>query len=292
MIIFTLLLLISWLPLRMLYTVSDVLWRVLYYVVRYRRKVADNNLKNAFPNKSDVERSTICKQYYRHMSDLLVEALYNLRTNPKQIWNHYHITNRELVDRYYEEGRSIILLSAHYNNWEYMVAGLNMMLRHHGVGVGKPLSSKSFGKRLTAKRSRFGTEIVDQHNVRDVFAYYHSHNIPTAYMMLCDQSPNDVHKCYWTHFFNQEAGFIYGAEYFARKYNYPVVFYKVEKVERGHYNITFSTLCDNPLETPQYYITKKYVSLLTQIINDQPQYWLWTHKRWKRTRPKEIPISD
>lgn len=290
--LFLLLMLVAWLPLWLLYGLSNVSWPILYYIVRYRRKVTDTNLKKSFPEKSDKELKTIAKRYYRHITDLLVEALFNLRTTPQQVKQHYHITNRQILDKYYEQGKSVILVSAHYNNWEYMVVGLNMMLRHHGVGVGKPLDDKRFGKHLTKKRTRFGTEVVDFTNVRETFAYYDAHKVPVAYMMLADQSPSNEHKSYWTHFLNQETPFLYGAEYFARKYNYPVLFYKVEKTKRGYYQVTFSELCDNPLEVPQYTITKKYVSLLNDLLHEKPEYWLWSHKRWKRKRPQDMPLYE
>lgn len=278
--------LLAWLPLRVLYAIADGLWLVLYYVVRYRRKVTETNLSKALPEKSDQERKKIAKDYYRHLADLLAEALFNLRTTPKQILSHYKMANREVLDRYYEEGQSVILVAAHYNNWEYMVAGLNMLVRHHGVGVGKPLSNKRFGKWITAKRTRYGTEVVDQHDVRRVMDFYNRNRVPVAYMMMCDQSPNDVHKCYWTEFMHQDTGFIYGPEHFARKYNYPVVYYEVKKLRRGYYEVKFTTISERPTEEEPYYITKKYVSLLNDLLHREPQYWLWSHKRWKRKRPE------
>lgn len=290
--LFLLLMLVAWLPMWLLYGLADATWPILYYVVRYRRKVTETNLQKSFPEKSEQERRTIAKRYYKHISDLLAEAIFNLRTTPEQIKKRYRITNRSLLDQYYEQGQSVILVSAHYNNWEYMVAGLNMMVRHHGVGVGKPLDNKSFGKYLTRQRTRYGTEVVDFTNVRETFAYYDKHKVPVAYMMLADQSPSNEHKSYWTKFLNQETPFLYGAEYFARKYNYPVLFYKVKKVKRGHYELTFSKLCDKPLETQQYEITKKYVSLLNDLLHEKPEYWLWSHKRWKRKRPQDMPLYE
>ncbi|KWW28910.1 MAG: lipid A biosynthesis lauroyl acyltransferase [bacterium P3] len=287
---FFLLMAVAWLPLWLLYAVGDLLRPVVYHVVRYRRRVVEQNLRNAFPEKSAAERRRIARAYYRHMVDLLVEALYNLRTTPAQIKRHYRLVNREAVDRYYEQGQSVVLLSAHYNNWEYMVAGLNMLLLHHGVGVGKPLEDKKIGSYITRRRIRYGTEVVDQTNVRQVMEYYHRHRVPCAYMMLSDQSPNDVHKCYWTEFLHQETPFIYGGEYLARKYGYPVIYYKVNKVRRGRYEVVFEPLCDNAADQPQYRIEQQYIGRLERLLRDKPEYWLWSHRRWKRVRPPEIPL--
>lgn len=285
---FYLLMALAWLPLGVLYLLGDLLWPVVYHVVRYRRRVVETNLRNAFPEKSERERRRIARAYYRHMVDLLMEALYNLRTTPPQIKRHYRIVNREVVDRHYEQGRSVVLLSAHYNNWEYMVAGINMLLLHHGVGVGKPLEDKKIGALITRRRSRYGDEIVDQSNVRQVMDYYHKHHVPCAYMMLCDQSPNSKKRCWWTTFLHQDTGVIFGAEHFAKKYDMPVFYYDVKKVKRGYYEVTLRLITETPCETEKGEITEKYVSLLEETITRKPEFWLWSHRRWKHKRPSDL----
>ncbi len=283
--LFYLLYLLAWLPLPLLYLISDLLWPIVYYVVRYRRRVARQNLLNSFPEKNLQEIKKIERQYYRHLADLVIEAAYNLRATPRQVMKRYHIVNREVVNKYYEQGRSVILMSAHYNNWEYMITSLNSQILHHGIGVGKPLNEKTFGRLLTRKRTRYGTEVVDHTNVREVMAYYDSNHVPCAYMMLGDQSPTNPNKCYWTTFLHQETGFIYGSEHFARKYNMPVFFYDVRKVRRGHYEVTFHEITNSPNNLPTDAITEHYARYLEALIQQQPPYWLWTHKRWKRKRP-------
>ena len=192
------------------------------------------------------------------------------------------------MDRYYEEGKSVVLISSHFNNWEYMVTSLSFQVRHHGVGVGKPLDNKSVASYLTKRRIRYGTEVVDHTNVRDVMEYYHKYHVPVAYMMLSDQSPTNPHKSYWTNFLNQDTAFLFGAEHFARKYNMPVVYYQVEKTKRGHYQIHLHEICGCPESMPQYAITQRYVDLLEQAIHKHPEYWLWSHRRWKLTREGRI----
>ena len=263
----------------------------MYHLVRYRRKVTRTNLAHAYPDLPFEKRMEIEQAYYHHISDLLVEGLYNLYARPQAIMSRYHFVNRQLVNRYYEQGQSVILMSAHYNNWEYMITSLNFQLMHHGVGVGKPLDDKLVANYVTHRRGRFGTEIVDHTNVRQTMEYYQKHNVPVAYMMLSDQSPSDVYKCFWTTFMHQETPFIYGAEYFARKYNMPVLYYEVTKTQRGRYEVRFSLLCDKPDSVPQYTIISRYIRQLESTVNSAPQYWLWSHRRWKRTRPPEIPLQ-
>ena len=189
-----------------------------------------------------------------------MEFVHNLFATPDSIKRRYRFTNRQVVDRYYENGQTVILLSAHYGNWEYMVSSLNMQLLHHGIGVGKPLNDKVTGPFIAKKRIRYGTEVVDQRDVRQVV---------------------------WTTFLNQDTAFLYGAEHFARQYNYPVIYYTVRRVRRGHYEITFSHFCDNPQEVPQYSIVEKYARTLERQIQEQPEYWLWSHRRWKLKRPEQ-----
>lgn len=274
-------------PLRLF---SDILYIIVYHLVRYRLKVTRTNLRNAYPDRSRAQLRELEKAYYRHISDLFIEGIHNLYASPRSILRRYHFVNRELVNHYYEKGQSVILLSSHYNNWEYMITSLNFQIRLHAVGVGKPLNDRFVASYITRRRSRFGTQIVDQTDVRKTMAYYHQHHVPCAYMMLSDQSPSNEHKSYWTTFLHQETPFLYGAEYFARLYDLPVLYYEVTKIRRGHYQVQFSTLCEQPSQVPQYTITSRYVQLLTATINAAPQYWLWSHKRWKRHRPADMPL--
>lgn len=271
-----------------MYLLSDILYFIAYHLAGYRRKVVRENLTACFPDKSKQERRKIERQYYRHMCDLLIEGAYNLFASPEAIKRRYRLTNRQLVDRYYEQGRTVVLMSAHYGNWEYMVSSLNMQLLHHGIGVGKPLDDKSVAAFITRRRTRYGTQVVDQSDVRQHVAFYDRYHVPCALMMLSDQSPSNPHKSYWTQFLGRDTAFLYGAEYFARKYNYPVLYYSVRKVKRGYYEVTFSPLCERPEEVPQYTIVECYVRRLEQEIQAAPQYWLWSHRRWKLTREGRI----
>ncbi|MCR4811601.1 MAG: lysophospholipid acyltransferase family protein [Bacteroidales bacterium] len=272
---------LAWLPLWVLYLLGDLIYPVVYHVVRYRRKVTRANLTKSFPDKSEKEIKRIEKAYYRHICDLLAEGVWGLRATPAQLLKRYHIVNAELLRPYYEAGRSVIIMSAHYNNWEMMIASLNFQLLHHGVGVGKHIVQKPFGRLLTQKRARYGTEIVDNTDVRQVMEFYDRYHVPTAWMMLGDQSPSDRKKCLWTRFLNQETAFIFGSEHFAKKYDYPVFYYEVRKVVRGYYEVRFEPLALNPQEEKDGDITRRYAARLEKTIAENPQYWLWSHRRWK-----------
>ena len=127
-----------------MYILSDIFYLIAYYLLGYRRKVVRTNLETSFPDWDRKRLRKVERQYYRYLSDLIIEGAYNLFASPASIKRRYRITNREVVDRYYEQGQTVILMSAHYGNWEYMVSSLNMQFLHHGIGVGKPLQDKLF----------------------------------------------------------------------------------------------------------------------------------------------------
>ena len=271
-----------------MYILADIVYFIIYRIVGYRRRVVRENLSACFPEKSKEERQDIERRFYRYLADLAVEFVHNLYASPLAIKQRYRIVNRQLVDRYYERGQTVVLMSAHYGNWEYMVSSLNMQLLHHGIGVGKPLDDKGTASFITRRRTRYGTQVVDQTDVRQHVAFFDAHHVPCALMMLSDQSPSNPHKSYWTSFLGRDTAFLYGAEYFASKYNYPVLYYHVRRVSRGHYEVLFSTLCEHPQQVPQYSIVEQYVRTLEAHIQEQPEFWLWSHRRWKLTHEGRI----
>ena len=270
------------------YLISDIIYFIVYHVVGYRKRVVRENLSACFPERDMRWLKQTERRFYRYLADLAIEFVYNLFASPQSIKSRYRITNRQLVDRYFEQGQTVVLMSAHYGNWEYMVSSLNMQLLHHGIGVGKPLDDKSVAGFITRRRTRYGTQVVDQTDVRQHVAFFHEHHVPCALMMLSDQSPSNPHKSYWTQFLGRDTAFLYGAEYFARKYNYPVLYYHVSCIKRGYYEVTFSALCEHPQDVPQYSIVEQYVRTLERHIVEQPEYWLWSHRRWKLTHEGRI----
>ena len=267
-----------------MFLLSDIIYLVAYRLLGYRREVVRRNLAASFPERDEAWRRQVERRFYHHLCDLLVEGIYNLFASPGSIRKRYRVTNREVLSRYYDEGRSVVLASAHYNNWEYMVSSLNMQFLHHGIGVGKPLSNRVLEPWVFRRRTRFGTEVVYPDTVRQVIGFYQQHRVPCTIMLLGDQSPSNAEHSYWTTFLHQDTAFLYGAEYFARKYDLPVVYYRVDKIRRGRYEVTLYPLCEHPAQEPQYSIVERYVRTLEQDIIRQPEYWLWSHRRWKLKR--------
>lgn len=274
---------LSVLPLFLLYGISYLFYLIIYYIVRYRKKVITQNLANAFPNKSKKEIKRLTRSYYLHLAQIAAEMLKMLTISKKSLLKRYKCDNPELVNHYFEQGKSVILMSSHYNNWEWMVLSLSMQYRHHGVGVGKANSNKVFEKLINRARTRYGTEVVFADHVRETYEQYEQNGDKIAYMMLSDQSPANVHKSYKTMFLNQPSAMIYGAEYFAKKYNIPVIYYAVIKDRIGCYHIENKLITDKPCEMGNGEIIERYTHLLEKTITDKPDFWLWSHRRWKHS---------
>lgn len=278
---------LSIIPLRILYAIFYLFYLLITYVFKYRKDVTIQNLKFSFPEKSEKEIFTLYKQYQRHLTHIAAEMLKMLSLSRKQLAKRYYCSNPELVNNFCKEGKSVILVSSHYNNWEWMVLALDTMFDQHGIGVGKANSNKDFEKLINIARTRYGTEVVFADHVRNTFEQYIAENKPCAYMMLSDQSPNNLKKAFYTNFLNQDSAMIYGAEYFAKKYDFPVFYYQVIQDKPGYYHVELELISDTPQHTEYGEITVKYVQLLEKTIQHKPQYWLWSHKRWKnRGKPR------
>ena len=228
---------LSLFPLWVLYGIAYIFYLIVNYIIRYRRHIITQNLKRAFPEKSEGEIASLRRKYYLHLSQIAAEMLKMLTLSRKKVMKRYRCENPEVVNRFYDEGKSVILMSSHYNNWEWMILSLPMQFKHAGVGVGKANSNKVFEMLINRARTRYGTVVVFADHVRELFQDRELNRKPTTYMMLSDQSPNNMNKSYKTLFLNQPSGMIYGAEYFARKYDIPVVYYEVIKEKTGHYII-------------------------------------------------------
>lgn len=278
---------LSLLPLSVLYGIMHLFYWIISKIVHYRSSVIDTNLKKSFPEISENELQQIKKAYYKHLTELAAEMIKMLTIGRKQFNKRYYCNNPELVNQFYDEGKSVILMSGHYNNWEWMVLGINTLFKHSAVGVGAPNSNKVFEKLVNNARTRWGTDVVFANHIRQEFERRENDKILTTYMMLSDQSPANPKKSHLTTFLNQPSYMIYGPEYFAQKYNYPVIYYQVTKEKKGYYRIDLTLITANPTLLPQGEITECYVKLLEKSIRSAPQFWLWSHKRWKHPIKKK-----
>ncbi len=274
---------LSYLPFSILYRISDFFYVVLYYGIKYRQKVVFSNLKNAFPNKTEKEITTIAKGFYSHFCDLIIEAVKMFSISDQELKKRCKILNPELMEKYAQQGKSLIIPAGHYNNWEMAATASNQQIPHQSIGIYAPLKNEFINNQIRKSRARFGLELWPKKEVRTNFEK--DKNRLIAVLFGADQSPISAKSAYWTSFLGQETGVMMGSERYAKQYDYPVVFGKVSKVKRGYYEFEFIPLADNPKETAYGEISEKHTRLLEEIIIDQPQYWLWSHKRWKKKRP-------
>jgi len=276
---------LSLLPLRVMYLFTDFFFLLLITVVPYRRKVVRGNIERSFPNKSTEEKRSIERKFYRHLTDLLAEGAKNLSISKKQLLKRFKMENPEVMDKLYAQNKNVLLVSGHYNNWEWLITGQNLLFKHQAVGIGMPLSNGFWDKKLNARRSRFGMKVIHSKIVHD---FYMQNKDCISTLVLADQSPGDSNKCYWMEFLNQTSGMLFGPEMLANKYDQAVVYFSLHKVKRGHYTMRLKEITSTPRELEYGEITEQFVHLLESTIKEAPQYWIWSHKRWKRDVPQDL----
>ncbi|MFD2871214.1 lysophospholipid acyltransferase family protein [Mucilaginibacter ximonensis] len=274
-----LLYLFSLLPFWVMYAVADLLYPLLYYVFHYRRRVVYQNLKNSFPEKSDREIHEIQRKFYRHLCDLIVETIKSVSISEKQIRRRVILTNPEVITNYHAQGRSLVAIGGHYCNWEWAGQNFPFYTENKFLIVYKPLTSAIFDRFFQQVRARFGTVPVAMNKaMRELVKL---RNEQPAIALLGDQTPSREELDYFTDFLNQKTPVFLGVEKIARATNSVVLYYDMKKVKRGYYTYTLYTLFEDPKQTKEYEITKAHVKFLENIINREPQYWLWSHRRWK-----------
>jgi Kdo2-lipid IVA lauroyltransferase/acyltransferase len=278
---------LSKLPLPALYVLSDLLRFVLYRMVGFRKKVVFTNLRNAFPELSEAERRRIAGRFYRHFCDLLVESVRMFSMGKEEVLRRCRLVNPELVQEFARQGKSLIIAAGHYSNWELAAVSYGIQSDHTVVGIYKPLANPFFDRVLQASRGRFGMELLPKQNVKPFFA--ENTGRLTATLFATDQSPTSRNRAYWTRFLNQDTAVLFGAENYARKYGYPLVYGKIRKLRRGYYEMEFETIAAEPEQLPVGEITERHTRVLERLILEAPEYWLWSHKRWKRQRE---PIDE
>jgi KDO2-lipid IV(A) lauroyltransferase len=239
------------------------------------------NLTNSFPHKSQTDIKTIARKFYRHFSDLIVESAKLFTISKQSLLARSRYVNPEVLDQYYDQGQSVIIVAGHYNNWEMWAQSCNPQMKHQAVGIYTPLRNKFFNKKFSISRGRYNVVLLPKDDVKTYFK--DNKNLLKAVIFGADQSPSPhTKKVYWTNFLNQDTAVMFGSEKYAKEYNYPVIFAAIDKVKRGYYTITFELLEADPTTSAHGSITEKHTRRLEQQILEKPEYYLWTHRRWKR----------
>lgn len=276
---------ISLLPFPLLYLFSDFLFVVFYFVFPYRKKLVLENLRRSFPEKKEKELQSIRKEFYRHFCDLVVESLKTFTASPTAIQKRVELVNLELLERFHREGRSVILVTGHYANWEWPAITLPFHSSHIATGIYKKLSNKFFDTALQRSRSRFGLKLMSTKEVQQFFVQ-HERELCT-YGFINDQSPGDPRRGHWMTFLNQDTCMLLGVESYAVKYNLPVAYAIITKISRGHYRYEYKLITEHPTTMEKFAITEACARMNESIIQQAPAYWLWTHRRWKHKRRRD-----
>lgn len=275
--------LISVIPFRLLYLISDGCSFLMQYIFRYRIKTVSGNLKKAFPWKSRNEIKKIAGKFYKNLCDVALESIKGYSLSPEQIQKRYRHLNIEVANRYYEKGLTIIIAMTHYCNWEWGALIAGSVYRHNPVAFYKPMSNKYIDEYVCKKRKQWGLELVSIYNSKSVFRS--KGDIPRAYYLISDQYPGNAKKAFWVKFLHQDTACLRGIEEYAKLFGLPVIYLDIQRVERGYYTLTLQELCINPTKTLPGEITENYMKKLETIIIKKPEDWLWSHKRWKKAKP-------
>lgn len=280
-----LLYLLSLLPYFILYLIADVIFIFIYYIFGYRRKVVQQNLANSFPEKSPEERKAIEKKYFRFLADLIMETIKLATLSPQETIKRVDVRDHLLLqNEAFKQGKSIIAAVGHYGNWESGCLRMGLENRPCIIAY-KPLSNPVFDEFFLNLRSRFGAILVPMKGTfRKVVEYRKQ---ATLTVLAGDQTPAYSEAHYFTNFLNQPTAVFLGVEKLAKATDSLVVFCDVRRVKRGYYSCTFVPLFDNPKLTTEYEITNAHVQYLEKVIREEPEYWLWSHRRWK-FKPADI----
>lgn len=273
---------IGFMPFRVMYVFSDLVYLLIYYVIGYRRQVVATNLSSSFPEKNDDEICQLTKKFYHHLCDITIEGMKGFTMNKAELISRHHILNPELADHYFDTGVSTIAVPAHYNNWEWGSMSPGLQLKYPIVGFYKCMSNARVDVFAKKHRSKFNTRLASIGET--AITFNELSGIPHAYIMASDQSPTNLKECFWIDFLNHDTPWLHGPEKYARKYNWPVIYVDIQKVKRGFYELKLVLLTDDPASLPFGGITKLYTQHLEKSILQEPAYWLWSHKRWKDKR--------
>lgn len=274
---------ISMLPFPLLYLLSDFVYVIVYYIIGYRKKTVRENLALALPHLSAQERLVIEKKSFRHLCDMFLEMIKTMTISKKEISKRFVFTNLEVYKKLEEQEKSIAMMLAHYASYEWVIS-MNAYVTFSAFAIYKKIKNPYFDKLVRDIRSRFKASLIITKETIPTIIRNNKNKLLSIYGFASDQSPKISSAFHWQKFMGIEVPVHTGAEMLAKKYNMNVIFLKVKKVKRGFYEASFEVLSENVQEVPDYEITDKFLKLVEQQIYEAPEYYLWTHKRWKHRR--------
>ena len=283
LILYPILWIISILPFPILYLVSDFVYVVVYYIIGYRKKTVRENLTLAFPNLSKEELLKIEKKSYHHLCDTFLEMIKTMTISREEMNKRYVFTNMEVYLNLEKKGKSIALMCAHYASYEWAVS-MNHHINFIGYGIYKKIANKYFDKLVRDIRSKFKAVLISTKETKSTIEYNAKNNILGVFGFASDQTPRFSQNLYWDSFLGIETPIHTGAETLAKRYDMNVIFLKGKKVKRGYYEASFEVLSEDVQSVPDFKISELFTRKVEEQIREAPEFYLWTHKRWKHKR--------
>mgnify|MGYP003609565442 CR=1 FL=1 len=275
--------LISMLPFRLLYLFSDFVYIIVYRIIRYRKKTVRENLILALPHLSDQERLIVEKKFYHHMCDMFLEMVKTMNISKEEICKRFVFKNIDVYKELEKEGKSVAIICSHYASYEWIIS-MNYYSDFVAYGIYKQLKNPYFDKLVHKIRSRFKAKLITTKQTIPTIINNDKNKVLALYGFASDQSPRLNSAFHWAKFMGIEVPVHTGAEMLSKRYNMNLVYLNTKKVKRGHYEATLEILSDNPKEVPNYELTDRFLKLLEEQIYEAPEFYLWTHKRWKYRR--------
>lgn len=278
---------VAHLPLWMMYVVSDIAYFILYYVGRYRRKVVMDNLRKVYPDASERELKSIARRFYRHLCDVFVESVKLLHISDKEMARRVDIHGAELVDKYVNAGRSVVLLLGHYGNWEW-VTSIVAKFNNDAIPsqIYHPLHNKVMDRVMLTIRSRFHSENVPMKHAARYLMGVERDGGKFVCGFISDQRPFGHVANHWTDFMGLDTPYVTGGEQIGNHVGAAYLYVDMEATKRGHYRLTFKEIVPPDSDKEPFAVTRQYLRMLEASIRRDPSQWLWSHKRWSRKRVK------
>lgn len=277
--IYALCYILSFLPLRLLYCLSDLCYLLTYYLIGYRKKVVTQNLIYAFPSKTPEQHRKIEKAFYQYLCDLLLEQIKAFTISPQLILAHVTLKNLEAIERFYKKGQSIILVAGHLGNWEWIASALALKTSYTICAGYQPLHHKGIDRMVRYIRSRFNRKAMPMATLFRHMTTYK--DVPEATTLLIDQAPLDKYNDYRTTFLSQPTSVALTAAKLAQKHNQPIFYVQINCTKRGKYQVSPMLLTETPAQLSAQEIAEGYTRRLEADILANPPFWLWSHRRWK-----------
>jgi len=258
---------------------SDVWYLLGYKLVGYRVKLVKKNLQLTFPGKTPDEIEELIQTFYQNFFDLVFETVKALTISREQVKKRIELGDMKALENYRDKGQSVIIAMGHFGNWELGAVRFELADYPQLMAVYKPLSNPFFDNLMSRIRTRFGGNVYAMEET--LTRMREDRNKLTAVALLADQNPSS-HNAYWYRFLGRKTPVFTGVELLARRFNYPIIYLRVDRLKRGRYQLNCEVLSDKPQETARYEITHEYIHRVERDIYARPEEWLWSHNRWKR----------